>query len=63
MRLEPTPHLRFVEREVTVEGSGVIKNRFLQQWWAEDVPSYMRGTAAGEWRDVPMGVDDAFRPG
>jgi hypothetical protein len=44
----PTPRLRWV---------GVPAPR-LQQWWAEDVPAYMRSTAAGEWRDVPQVVGE-----
>jgi len=38
--LAPTARLRF-----TSAGK-------LQQWWAEDVPKYMRSTS-GEWKDVP----------
>jgi hypothetical protein len=55
--LAPTPRLRFVRRPVstpdpTVEyGVTVTGERVLQQWWAADVPSYMRGSE-GEWRDV-----------
>jgi hypothetical protein len=30
-------------------GAGAMQ--VLQQWWAADVPSYMRGNE-GEWRDV-----------
>ncbi len=52
--LAPTARLRWVER-----GDGVTAPTMpvLQQWWAEDVPGYMRASAAGEWRDVPVGVD------
>lgn len=25
---------------------------YLQQWWAEDMPGYMRDQAKGEWRTV-----------
>ncbi len=28
----------------------------LQQWFAADVPAYMRRDAEGEWRDVPVVV-------
>ncbi len=38
-----TPKLRFVERNGA---------KILQQYFAEDVPGYMRNKAAGEWRDV-----------
>jgi hypothetical protein len=36
------------------------KQRFLQQWFAPDVPGYMRRDAEGEWRDVP--VEEATAP-
>ena len=65
--LAPTARLRWVEREVPAtelsEGGGAVtlrgmtQWRVLQQWWAADVPSYMRATAEGEWRDVPVGVE------
>lgn len=57
----PTPKLRFVERQIPVDpidgpASGPPR-RILQQYWAEDLPSYMRDTAKGEWRDVPIGIE------
>ena len=32
----------------------MVECRVLQVWWAEDIPSYMRNSAKGEWRDVPV---------
>jgi hypothetical protein len=55
----PTAKLRFVER-IPVDPANPIplhSVRILQQWWAEDVPGYMRAGAQGEWRDVPVGVE------
>lgn len=62
---EPTPRLRFVERDVLQDDLMAIasdlgmaealpKQLILQQWWAEDMPAYMRDRARGEWRDVPL---------
>jgi hypothetical protein len=47
VNLEPTSYLRFVERQ-----DGKKKLRILQQWWAEQMPSYMRDVRKGEWKDV-----------
>ncbi len=66
--LAPTARLRWVERATTADApmnDAVIReirgdratDKILQQWWAADVPSYMRATAEGEWRDVPAGVE------
>jgi len=49
--LRPTPRLRWIQRELKLGERGW--GRDLQQWWAEDMPSYMRDQAKGEWRDVP----------
>jgi hypothetical protein len=46
--LVPTTKLRWVER------AGV---QVLQQYWAEDLPGYMRAEAKGEWRDIPIGIE------
>lgn len=56
MTLEPTPQLRFVEREQRIEYYTIEDGctsrmewvRILQQWW-RDVQ-----TGEGEWRDVPL---------
>ncbi len=47
----PTPRLRFIERDVF--GTSFF-DTILQQWWAEDLPEYMRSSLDGEWRDVPV---------
>lgn len=51
MNLIPTAKLRWVERGTTI-GNDPNVPRILQQWWAEDLPGYMRAEAKGEWRDV-----------
>lgn len=47
----PTARLRWERREIF--GDPVNTTRVLQQWYAADVPGYLRRTAEGEWRDVP----------
>jgi len=47
------PRLRWVPRDgARVHAS--LPNFVLQQWWAQDLPSYMRDVAKGEWRDVEV---------
>jgi hypothetical protein len=55
----PTARLRFVEREVPGVSGGAppCTLRILQQWWGQDLPSYMADIAEGEWRDVPLGIE------
>jgi len=48
--LIPTARLRWVYRD----GVQSPPHKFLQQWWAQDLPSYMRQEAVGEWRDVEV---------
>ena len=52
-----TARLRFVERplpETMVEGVRTLHvARILQQWFAPELPRYMRGSE-GEWRDVEL---------
>jgi hypothetical protein len=57
--LAPTARLRFIERE----GLTGLETpaRILQQWFAPDMPGYMRDPNVGEWRDVPVGIE-APRP-
>ena len=63
-----TARLRYVllEMKQDLEARGIAnlpdsyKQRFLQQWFAPDVPGYMRRDAEGEWRDVP--VEEATAP-
>jgi hypothetical protein len=50
----PTTQLRFVIRNSSPDD---MPKRILQQWWAEDMPGYMRDVAKGEWRDVPIGEE------
>jgi len=47
--LRPTPRLRWKR----IDDRTGPPQLYLQQWWAEDMPSYMRDQAKGEWRDVP----------
>ncbi len=53
--MNPTPRLRFVEREVLLStGNGGAYSqiiRVLQQWFAYDIQYPM---TRGEWRDVPL---------
>lgn len=53
----PTARLRFVERPTSLDAENCRTLRILQQWWAEDLPGYMRKDATGEWRDVPLEVE------
>lgn len=58
--MKPTTKLRFIERQVEVNGDHKLV-RVLQQWWegglsinlgwTGDMPI---GNAKGEWRDVPL---------
>ncbi len=48
MNLVPTESLRFID-----DVRGMQMQRVLQQWYAPDMPKYMRGSE-GEWRDVPL---------
>jgi hypothetical protein len=53
--LAPTARLRFVEREAPRRGKATpVKVKILQQWFGENIPFYMRSSAVGEWRDVPL---------
>lgn len=53
----PTAKLRFVERPASLDAENCRTLRILQQYWAEDLPGYMRAEAKGEWRDVVTGVE------
>lgn len=66
--MNPTPKLRFVEREiqVPVQGDFVVTYKtvhILQQWWEDpavvlsisiDWNGSTQKRFAGEWRDVPL---------
>lgn len=51
IKLAPTAKLRFVERESLLDAENAQTIRVLQQFFAPDVPEFMRGKE-GEWRDV-----------
>ena len=52
--MSPTNKLRFVMRP-THASTGPFFIRVLQQWWEPDYP----GSAwPGEWRDVPLEVEE-----
>ena len=55
--MTPTNKLRFVERkDFTDDPANPVVRRVLQQWWEPDYP----GSAwSGEWRDVPLEVEEA----
>lgn len=53
MTLVATPTLRIVKRTVA-ENPVPWTRDVLQQWWAPDVPGFMRSDNEGEWRDVPV---------
>jgi hypothetical protein len=52
--MKPTPKLRFIERQMEINGDHKLV-RILQQWW-EDVTYFdmITGKQKGEWRDVPL---------
>lgn len=58
---KPTARLRLIKRDNRSaeqrerhekEGVAYFYQPTLQQWYAPDVPSYMRTQSDGEWRDV-----------
>jgi hypothetical protein len=61
--LIPTARLRWVKREhrapsMVNDAVGVLTLvDVLQQFWAQDMPAYMRDHATGEWRDVELVVE------
>lgn len=52
---QPTTRLRFVM--YTSPLGTTPPQKILQQWWAPDMPGYMRDPLVGEWRDVPVSDD------
>ena len=48
----PTTRLRWIERAASLDSENSDTVRVLQQYFAEDMPGYMRNDAKGEWRDV-----------
>ena len=54
--LVPTARLRWLKRPSSRPRRSEYES-ILQQWFAEDLPGYMRDTAKGEWRDVELVVE------
>jgi hypothetical protein len=48
----PTTRLRWIERASSLDAENASTVKVLQQYFAEDLPGYMRNDAKGEWRDV-----------
>jgi hypothetical protein len=56
MNMQPTMKLRFVERGVLVNENTFRPMKILQQWWAGFTDEH--GTdIEGEWRDVPVEIE------
>ena len=63
----PTARLRFVERKDVARAEDAETGQaeiasvryILQQWFAEDLPGYMRNEANGGWRDVAVEEETA----
>jgi hypothetical protein len=58
--MKPTAKLRFVQRQVEIDGDHKL-GFILQQWWEEDAGWSLvtnlynkERQLQGEWRDVPM---------
>ena len=60
--MNPTNKLRFVERKITTpinEHVAEIKIvKILQQWWENEPSRYDDVDFFGEWRDVPIEVEE-----
>jgi len=56
-----TAKLRFVHRVIESQPAklSAVTKLILQQWFAADVPGYMKNHAEGEWRDVPVEEETA----
>lgn len=48
----PTTRLRWIDRAASLDAENASTVKVLQQYFAEDLPGYMRNDAKGEWRDV-----------
>ena len=60
--MTPTNKLRFVEREIETNAAYGnyfvrVKVKILQQWWAK-TPHGAYVPEVGEWRDVPLEVEE-----
>ena len=57
--MKPTPKLRFIERQMEINGDHKLV-RILQQWWEQGHSVSLGwgditiGEVKGEWRDVPL---------
>ena len=57
--MTPTTKLRFVERLVPASEHPDKVIRVLQQWWrVDDIQEFSKTLIYGEWRDVPMEVEE-----
>lgn len=59
--MTPTTQLRFVERkDFTDDPANPVILRVLQQWWALDPRNGYAISVGfnGEWKDVPLGVEE-----
>lgn len=62
--MTPTANLRFVERDCySRNGEHFLhpfKQRYLQQWWANDPDCYEDFVLKvnGEWRDIPLETEE-----
>lgn len=54
----PTMRLRFVERDVSGRDEPIKLVRILQQWWRQDRPHGQMLGMEGEWRDVPLEIEE-----
>ena len=53
--MRATTKLRFIERQVEINGDHKLV-RILQQWWEDEdrLFNVLTKTIKGEWRDVPL---------
>jgi len=51
--MKATTKLRFIERQVEINGDHKLV-RILQQWWEADWYDFNTKMGKGEWRDVPL---------
>lgn len=59
--MNPTNKLRFVERNALNIVDAILsstKQKILQQWWENEPSRYDDVDFFGEWRDVPVEVEE-----
>ena len=56
--MKPTNKLRFVERIEHGYDLEITKVKILQQWWEHKSIMDMKDGVWGEWRDVPVEVEE-----